>query len=249
MDRNYFGRDFAGEWRGLHFLGSGNGSNLNHVIIKNGGSSDASVYVQPSNVPLPSNGYMLEMNKCRVENSLGFGILAFNTTINLNNCLVQGCGQQNFACLEGGKYNFNNCTFATYSGNGITHINQPVFVLQNFRNITQTTYVSADLNANLKNCIIYGNLETELLMGNKGTGQFNVNFENCIIKHKDPLPGPIGNINNIFNQDPKFTDRTIWDYSVESSSPAKNAGVQIPAIIDDIIDNSRSATPTIGCYE
>ncbi len=249
LDRNYFGQDFPGEWRGLHFLSSSRLSSLNHVIIKNGGATDASVYVQPPWIAFPSNQYMLEMNKCRVENSLGFGILAFNTAVNLNNTLVHTCGQQNFAALEGGRYNLNYCTFATFSGNGISHINQPVMALWNYRNVTETTFVSADLEVNMKNCIVYGSLETEMAFLNKGSGQYNVTIDNSLIRRKEGIPNAIGGSNNILNQAPLFTDRSIWDYSLEANSPAKGAAQPISSIIDDLCDQARSGTPTIGCYE
>lgn len=249
LDRNYFGQDFPGEWRGLHFLSSGRMSSLNHVIIKNGGASDASVYVQPPWVTFPANEYMVEINKCKIENSLGFGVLAFNTAVNMSNTLVHSCGQQNFSALQGGRYNLTYCTFATYGGAGITHINQPVMALWNYLDLTQTTYVSDDLEVNMKNCIVYGSLETELAFLNKGTGQYNVNIDNCVIRRKDGIPNGIGNNNNILNQDPLFNDRGDWDYSLDASSPAKGAAAVIPFYIDDLNDVSRSGTPTIGCYE
>lgn len=250
LDRNYFGQDFPGEWRGLHFLSSGDRSNLNHVVIKNGGATDAAVYVQPPWTPFPGGHYMLEMNKCRVENSLGFGVLCFNTVVNMNNCLVHSCGQQNFAALEGGTYNLNNCTFATYGGAGISHINQPVMYLARHRQVNETSFVEADLNANIRNCIIYGSIESELVLDNRfGVLDYNVLLQNCLIKRADPIPADINNISSILNQDPLFTDRTAWDYSVDANSPAKNSGAPLLSVIDDINDVIRGTPPTIGCYE
>lgn len=249
LDRSYFGQDFPGEWNGLHFLSESAESKLEHVIIKNGGASDASVYVQPPNNALPANSYMLEMNKCRVENSLGFGVLAFNTVINMNNCLVQNCGQQNFAGVQGGRYRLNFCTFATYGGNGISHINQPVMILLNYFQRSQTEFDYGDLDVELKNCIVYGSLETELSLGNRGTGQYVANFENCIIRRKDPLSNLVGASNIIYNQDPQFTNRLEWDYTVSDNSPAKGAGQSIGNISDDLNDQPRGAAPSIGCYE
>lgn len=249
LDRSYFGQDFPGEWGGIYFLETSTGSNLNHVIIKNGGAADASVFLEPPATPIPSTGYMLEMNKCVVANSLGFGVVAFNSVLNMNNCLVHSCGQQNFAALQGGRYNLNFCTFATYGGDGISHINQPVMALLNYFDISQTQYLEGDLDINLKNCIIYGSLETELLLANKGSGQYQANFENCLIRMPGQLPGSVGNTNIIYNQDPQFEDRRAWDYSLSSSSPAKGIGQAIGTIVDDIVDAPRSATPTIGCFE
>jgi len=251
LDRNYFGQDFPGEWRGLHFLSSSAGSSLNHVIIKNGGASDAAVYVQPPWVPFPPGQYMLEMNKCQIANSLGWGILAFNTAVNLNNCLVHSCGKQNFAAIEGGTYNINFCTFATYSGGGITHINEPVMYFSRHRQVSQTAYVAADLNVNMNNSIVYGTIDNELILDNRfgANFAFNVSLQHCLIKRNDAIPAGVLSQNNILNQDPLFNNRQEWDYSLLASSPAKNAGTPLASIIDDINDILRSNTPTIGCHE
>ncbi len=249
LDRSYFGQDFPGEWRGLHFLRSGRMSSLNYTVIKNGGASDASIYVEPPWVPFVANKYMLEMRKCKVENSLGYGILAFNTKVNMYNTLVHTCGRQNFAAVEGGRYRINYCTFATYGGSGITHVNQPVMALFNYRDISQTEFVSADLDVVIENSIIYGSQETELSFLNKGSGLYNVTILNSLVRRKDAIPGAINNSNLIINQDPLFNDRLSWDYSLKSNSPAKGAASVNTFFLDDICDQPRSATPTMGCYE
>jgi len=249
LDRDYFGQDFPGEWRGLHFLSSSMMSNLNHVIIKNGGASDASVYAQPPWVEFSNNRYMLEMNKCKIYNSLGFGVLAFQTAINMTNCLVYQCGKQNFACLQGGRYKINYCTFSTYGGNGIAHINEPVMALWNYLRVSPTELVAGDLKVEMNNTIIYGSQETELVFPQVDAANYDVNIRNCLFRTKDAIPSYVRTGNNILNQNPQFEDRLEEDYSVKDSSPCKGAADPLAAFIDDIIDNNRSATPTIGCYE
>jgi hypothetical protein len=40
-----------------------------------------------------------------------------------------------------------------------------------------------------------------------------------------------------------------WDFHLQSTSPLKGMGVNIPTVIDDLDDVSRLNPPTIGCYE
>jgi hypothetical protein len=246
LDRDYFGyKDYPGEWRGIHFLSSSKQNNLNFTIIKNGGLTDAAVYVQPPWVPL--GGPIVEFNHCTIANSAGFGILCFNTNIRANNCLIHTCGQQNVALIEGGEYEFNHCTMATYGGTGINHAQQPTVAVLNYRDISLTDFVGANLTAKFTNCIIYGPLDDELFMNKKGTWDYNVSFENCLVKRTNPwLVAPV---NSIINQDPQFEDISKWDYHIKSTSPAKGSGTYQPQYPTDLDFLTRLNPPSIGCYE
>jgi hypothetical protein len=249
LDRDYFDyKDYPGEWRGIHFLSSSMQSNLNYTIIKNGGLTDAAVYVQPPWVPL--GGPIVELNNCTIANSAGFGILCFNTEVRANNCLIHTCGQQNVGIIEGGSYEFNHCTMATYGGVGINHAQQPTVAVLNYRDISLTEFVGANLKASFTNCIIYGPLEDELFLNKKGTWDYNVTFTNCLVKRTNPwLVQPV---NSIINQDPQFVDVNKWDYHIANTSPAKQTGVTIttvPSVINDLDGVSRPNPPSIGCYE
>lgn len=246
LDRDYFGyKDYPGEWRGIHFLSSSKQSNLNYTIIKNAGLTDAAIYVQPPWVPL--GGPMVEINHCTIANSAGFGILCFNTNLRANNCLIHTCGQQNVAFIEGGEYELNHCTMATIGGVGINHAQQPTMAILNYRDVSLTEYVGANLTAKLTNCIIYGPLDDELFMNKKGSWDYNLTIENCLIKRTNPwLVAPI---NSIINQDPLFKDVSKWDYHLNSTSPAKAAGKWQSTLPTDLDGTIRANPPTIGCYE
>lgn len=248
LDRDYFGyRDYPGEWGGLHFLSSSKQSNLNYTVIKNAGLYDAAVYVQPPWVDL--GGPIVEFNSCTIANSAGYGLLCFNTNVRANNCLIQTCGLQNLAIIEGGDYEFNYCTIATYGGVGINHAQQPTVAVLNYRDISLTEYVAADLNALFRNCIIYGSLDDELFLNQKGNSAYNVKMENCLYRKTSAINNAVL-INCISNEDPQFEDINKWDYHVKNTSPANNAGKQIALYPIDMEGNVRDpSTPTIGCYE
>ncbi len=249
LDRDYFGnRDFPGEWRGLHFLSSSQGSTLNYCIIKNGGLTDASIYVQPPWSAL--GGPMVELNKCVIANSAGYGILAFNSWVRMNNCLVHTCGLQNIAIIEGGNYEFNASTIATFGGLGINHSQQPAVVVLNYRDTSLTGFTGAPLNASFTNCIIDGSLDDEAVFANKGAWAYNVSIKNCAIKRNSGFAnGIVNSVNSLLSPTSSFVNYSKWDFHLQSSSPLKGMGVNIPTVIDDLDDVSRLNPPTIGCYE
>lgn len=248
LDRDYFGyKDYPGEWRGIHFLGASEKSHINYAIIKNGGLTDASIYVQPPNF-FDINNPTVELNNTIIENSLGYGILAFNAHVRANNCLVQTCGSQNLAILEGGTYEFNYCTFATFGGLGISHSQEPTMAVLNYRDTSLTGYQGNHLNALFTNCVIYGPLDDEVIFGKKNEWDYNVTLNNCLIKRKTSITNVVTN-NLIKNSDPQFKDYAKWDFHPLATSPLKGTGVLIPSITIDLDGNTRPSNPSIGCYE
>lgn len=248
LDRSYFGyKDYPGEWRGIHFLGASQGSQLNYAIIKNAGFSDAAIYVQPPNF-FDINHPTVELKNCTIYNSMGYGILAYDAHIRADNCLIHTCGAQNLAILKGGRYTFNYCTLATYGGIGINHAQSPTMAILNYYDSTQTIYVGDHLTAAFTNCIIYGPLDDELIFGKKNEWNFDVTFSHCLLKRNAQVTQATLT-NCILNTDPQFTDYYKWDFHPKPTSPLKNAGVSIPGIIVDLDGLTRSAAPSIGCYE
>ncbi len=248
LDRDYFGnKDYPGEWRGIHFLGASEKSHINYAVIKNAGFSDAAIYVQPPNF-FDVNNPTVELKNTVIENSLGYGILAFNAHIRADNCLIHTCGAQNLAILAGGTYYFNYCTMATYGGLGISHSQEPTAAILNYRDSTLTIYVGNHLNATFTNCILYGPLDDEIIFGKKNDWDYNVTMNNCLIKRTTALSNVVTN-NLIKNNDPQFNDYSKWDYHPLSTSVVKLAGISIPGIIDDLDGLTRGPVPSIGCYE
>lgn len=247
LDRDYFGyKDYPGEWGGIHFLGNSLQSNLNYTIIKNAGLYDAAVYVQPHKTPTAVN--ILDLNHCTIANSAGYGLLCFNSNVKATNCLIHTCGLQNVAFLEGGNYNFQFCTIATFGGLGINHAQQPTAAVLNYRDVSLTEFVGADLNATFKNCIIYGPLDDELFLNQKGTWAYNVTLDHCTLKRNSSITNASAP-NCLINADPQFVDISKWDYHLKSTSMSKGAGIEIPGVIQDLDGLIRGNPPTIGCYE
>lgn len=253
LDRKYFGNEgYPGEWGGIYFDARSEKSTLKYTVLKNCGSSTgvglpAALYLAPDSVN--DNDYQLKMYNTIVENSIGYGILGFRSSVRGENCLINTCGAQGLATFEGGQYDFYHTNFITYGTNKVSHTNEPTVALINYRDIDDVNYIASELYASFTNCVIYGSLENELFARRKGRGNFNVTMDHCLIKSKDGIVDSIGLINCIMNQDPQFEDYSNWNYRPKSSSPLVNAGVQVTGIDIDITGKTRSAPYDIGAYE
>lgn len=252
LDRDYFGyKDYPSEWCGIHFLRSSSQNVMNFTVIKNAGNTNfdnfypAAVIVSPPWVV--SSQPVLEMNQCIVANSGGYGILGFNTQVRLRNCLIHTCGLQNIGFFEGGNYEVTNCTLCTYGGLGINHANQPTVAILNYRDVSLTEYVGNDLTCTFTNNIVYGPLSNEFFPAKKTDWAYNLTVDHCLLKRTDAMP--ITPTNTVLNVDPQFTDLAKWNYRPKSTSPAKGAGITLPAILNDLDDLPRGNPPSIGCYE
>ena len=252
LDRDYFGyKDYPSEWCGIHFLRSSSQNVMNFTVIKNAGNTNfdnffpAAVIVSPPWVV--SSQPVLEMNQCIIANSGGYGILGFNTQVRLRNCLIHTCGLQNIGFFEGGNYEVTNCTLCTYGGLGINHANQPTVAILNYRDVSLTEYVGNDLNCTFTNNIVYGPLTNEFFPAKKNDWAYNLTVDHCLLKRTDAMP--ITPTNTVLNVDPQFTDLAKWNYRPKSTSPAKGAGIALPAILNDLDDLPRGNPPSIGCYE
>jgi hypothetical protein len=72
-------------------------------------------------------------------------------------------------------------------------------------------------------------------------------LDHCILKRKNAWVMPP--TNSLLNQDPLFVNNSKWDFALQPASPAKAAGIWLPAFITDLNDKPRPNPPSIGCYE
>ncbi len=96
--------------------------------------------------------------------------------------------------------------------------------LLNYFDTSQTGFIPGNLNGIIRNSIVYGTLENELICNNKGAGTFNLSFQNCLIKAKE-VNALVNFVGCKFNEDPLFEDYEKWNYRLKSGSPAANAGI------------------------
>jgi hypothetical protein len=269
LDRSYYGYEgYPGEWGGIYFDSYSTENEMRHVIIRNCGrptvvpgagnelAPAAAVQVAPDSVSDAQP--QLRMDQCIIENSIGYGLLAFNGTVEATNCLIHSCGANALALVQGGNYKMDNCSFATYGNTKINHSESPVAVLTNFYFVTQTRYISAPLKCTLRNCVVAGSLEDEFAVDSLAGATAEVRLDNCVLKTN---PDSIANrrfivANNLRitrpgnELDPMFVDISKWDYRLKAGSPLIDIGLSGVTGIDlDDQPRPKGAAIDIGAYE
>lgn len=234
--------DVPGQWRGIAFAQQSTGNRISHAVIKN-----AQTGIQFGRPTLSTTGFFdLQVDHTLIRNMSGYGCLYLGTSVYMQNVVVTNCAIATVAAILGGNYLFNFCTFADYAN--VFSREEPHFILANNFIDGSGTVVRNMLTANVENTIIYGSLAEELLF------DFDladvVVFNNDILKTKRPATSFSG---PVIMSDPKFNDPLDFDFSLDTLSPAKDAGLQIaspvPPATDDIEGNMRDAAPDIGAYE
>lgn len=259
IDRSYFSYwDLPGEWGGIYFTGDSKNNHLRWTIIKNGGaattltfSSGNTAYIQPAAVQVdnnpmlssPEQGVFLE--NCTIQNAFGYGLLSFGGKVRMLNSLISTCGSQNVGVFQGGNFDFAQCTFVNFGSRWVSHTEAPVMSLLNYLDTSNTGYIPGDLKARIRNCIIYGSLEEELICNNKNAGitAYDVQFENCVIKAKTYNPA-VTFLNCFFNVDPQFVDTDKWNYRLKDGSPLRNTAL-VPVFGTNLDDG---APGNIGAF-
>lgn len=259
LDRKYFGDEgYPGEWGGLYFTQESTNNKINYAILKNCGNSTSlnGGFVQPAAIQLVDtiidpNDIQLDIRNTIIENSIGYGILSFTSSIYAENCLINNCGASALGIFRGGWYEFNNCNFIIYGDEKVSHIDNPTVGLFNYFPISDNSPREyGALRVILRNSIIWGSLEDELFTrGNNDLVDYDITLDHCLIKMKDTIPTAVVKVNNILNQDPKFENYSEWNFKPTAGSPLINTGVSVSGLNTDIEGKVRDAQPDIGCYE
>ncbi len=251
LEKPYF--DVPNQWSGIHLTKVSSNNVINYAEIRN-----AFVGIRIDSV---QNEYpMLSIHNSIIEHHSFVGIYALSSTVFATNCLIDDCGYYAVGLMLGGSYWFYNCTIGNYWQNTIR--NSASLVLNNYFEYNNTSYVYTLNHAYFGNCIIWGNKDSEMLTDSfPQAGIFNYHFENCILKI-DPKQNFNTNnsnhfIDNLINIDPKFKKPYEYDCSLDTLTPAKDAGSleiinQFPSFLNfDILGNSRTtdSKPDIGAFE
>ena len=258
LDRSYFGyQGYPGEWGSLYFGSKSNGSKLTYTRIINCGNAalggyPAAIWVEPDSVNFnnPAATPQLAMENCIIENAIGYGILSRTGTVAATNCLIHSTGAQAMLVFEGGYDSITNCTFANYGNYAVSHTNSPTVALLNWRQISQYEYTYANLNAIVRNCIIWGSLDSELVCDTSGSPaglSTHVIFDHSLLKTGSVVQ-PFVQMVSCINQNPLFKDNNKADFHITSGSPAKGKGNPAIYPAKDLEGNTRSNGSDIGCY-
>lgn len=229
-----------GQW-GKIWLSAGSKNNqINYAIIKNG-----FVGLHIDTLGHPSDPTLV-INNSIIKNMSYAGIYAQGTKIRATNCIIANCAEHLIALKIGGNYDFRHCTFGNYWSYYTRHT--PSVWLNNwYEDVYGNIHIRPIENAYFGNCIIYGNIEDELVIDDKYSGILNYTFDHCLIKTE--LNFSSSYINCLKNQDPQFENSYENDYTLRNNSPAIDAGSGLIGVSHDINGKNRDGNPDLGAYE
>ncbi len=228
-----------GQWGGIIFLMTSNNNIINHSHIRN------SIYGIYIGTPDEDNEPDLVLSNVIIENAAVAGLVAYNSDVHATNILINNCGEFTLANLAGGNYYYNHCTFDnSFAGINIPR-NSPSVVITNYIQ-TNDLDIKEELNFEIHNSIIYGNLKDELLLDSHQDVPFNLLVNHSLLK-TSLISLDINK--NILNQPPKYINFHLYDYRPAEESPVIDKGDVNYKIFIDLAGNDRDELPDIGAYE
>lgn len=248
LDEMY--KDIPGQWGGMYFINGSSGNIINYAVIMNGitGIHLGNFYATD---PPPD----LQLSNTVIQHMTYAGISTVGATISAFNCLVADCAYFTTILTTGGNYRFTQCTFANYWGWSTR--TTPSLALSNYYDFNDTALFVGDLEkADFKNCIVYGNLETEIVLDElEGAGDFVYYFDHVLMKVDTSVhTSDPSYFNNIWkNEDPGFISAYEDNYELDTLAFAQDIGaVDIATAFPvDILGVNRlqDAGPDLGAYE
>lgn len=239
LEQDY--QDVSGQFYGIYFQ-EARPSTIEYAVIKNGTSGVHLFSEDPSN-----SDYTLTMTNTIIQNQARYGVFIYSgAKVKAENCIISKNGTHALLVLEGGDFNFNHCDLLGYGSSS-----SPAVGLSNFYNDyqTSTTNIGSINEGVLYNCIVTGNLATELAIDTIQMAGVNLNFDfrNCLIK-SETIQTDAFYQSILWNNNPLFTDPLIYDFSFSPNSVLNSNGFTT-SLSTDIFGNFRSNPPDIGAIE
>jgi hypothetical protein len=250
----HFYDDLPGQWHGIFILRGSTGNSFDYAVIKNAnyginlGSpieritscADIGAYFRGDNAP------DAVIRNTVIQNSFVYALSAQLSVVVAENCLLFNSADNLVSFGLGGAYQLTHCTMVNYGTPGVSH-QKPSFFVSNLLSCNNTDLFLAPLDVKVENSIIYGSLEEELSFG-YDNADFRAVFNNCLLKTERVSDDTLEFNNVILNEDPLFTDREEDDYTLQETSPCRDAGKSTP-VTTDLNSKTRDAMPDIGAYE
>lgn len=242
----------AGQWSAIWLTNGSKNNEFNHATIKN-----SSVGIIMDNSNPASTGATLKIKNTQIYNSSNSGLIATTGHIEAENLVINNSGQSSLVLRLGGDYTFNNSTIANYWNSSFRQ--EPTLFISN--TIPNTGLTEDLVQAQFSNCIIYGDRDIELILGDDGMSQFNFGFDHSLIRFNDRFNDftaaanyDFSNTNfynfNIFNIDPVFKDEDNNQLEIDTTGGANDIANPATDTNRDLLNTLRSTTnPDAGAYE
>lgn len=236
---------YPSQWVGIQFLPGSRSSKIKFADIHN-----ASIGIRVDSLSLNAD-YKLTLENTTVMHCGTACMVGVTGSIKATNCVFAEGGTFTFYGLLGGVYEFVHCTFANYLSNGVYPARKDAqFAITNtLRDDYGRITDSKSLNCTIYNSVIWGNLDEEFYQDNNGAQPFSTTIKGCFIRSKQKLYDNVS-FSNTYNTNPKFKKYEQYDYSLDTLSPCKDAGIAIPQpVTEDVKGVLRDANPDVGAYE
>lgn len=247
LDGDY--SNLPASWPGIIFRTSSKNNELNFTVIKN--ACQAIVAIDPSVNASPK----LSVHQCIINNAYDAGIFSNHSDLLVENSLISNCGT-GIKIVNGGRYQFVNCTAAGYSNDFLSH-NKPTLNVSNYI-FENGNPISSDLSAQFTNCIFWGEggaNTDEIYIDKLGNTFFDVTFDHSLYK-VDVDPSIVNFISSIKNQDPIFdsidVQNNYYDFRINNNpfAPGLDQGINT-SYLNDLNNQTRLVgnSTDMGCYE
>ena len=231
--------DALGQWQGVFFGPNSKNNRLNYTIIRNAVIGVG--IVSPDNDTVPD----ITLANTVIEYMASYGILARYTDVDVYNTLIANCAEGSVRGEGRAYYRFRHCTMTNEGSFFIREDNQPLLGFD--QNYVGPEGLTQDFSLRISNCIVWGNLDNELLFGEvRPENPVGLSLLNTILNSTDEDEERTEA--NLYNQEPLFVAPTESNYQLDSLSPAVDAGLNLD-IEQDLNGNPRDAQPDVGAYE
>jgi len=247
--------NISGQWDRIWINEGSVNNEFNYAVIKNG-----FIGIQAETLEADENLInVLVLRNTIIKNMSRWGLFTVAYRVVAENSVFANCAENTLIITVGGAYDFRQCTFANYWSGSIRQ--DPSFTLSN-----NLTYYDGDgnpytvvgpLNAYFGNCIMYGNVDEEILLSEDESAGFSYKFDHCLLKTEIALKEDPHFIECIKNNDPEFVDYDVNNYRIDTLSPAIDIGsinVIDSAYFDISLDldgeqRTTDLNPDLGAYE
>lgn len=236
--------NIAGQWDRIWLMENrvGYPHKIENAIIRNG-----FIGIQAESF-LKAATQAVTIKNSIIENHSGIGIYTVMYDLDVENFVIDNCAQYGIALTFGGSHRLVHGTIANYWS---TARRTPSLFFNNFAKDSQNNMFFNAFDAEIGNCIIYGNADNEFSTSMFGDADSTYIFKNCLLRTRIDTTSTIFS-NCIFNENPLFTDYNNHDLHLDTIiSPAIAKGltqyaIEVPNDLDMV---ARPQNPDIGAYQ
>lgn len=235
MDANY--KTAPGLWNGIYFLEGSKDHTIEYAIIENSQTGLRVGSPDPDTIP------DIVISNSIIRHSSQFGIQAYNSDLLATNLLVYDIGFVPLFHAIGGNYQYQHATVTNFPSQ--LGGQEPAAVFADHIIVNEETLQDL-LSVNITHSIIWGgSAESDLFLSLIDTQGQDINITNNLIFSNQEWNQ---NLTSDALEYVRFKDPFIFDYRLDSMSPAINGSIGSGLLID-LLGKRRDSIPDLGAYE